>query len=58
MGGESYSYITYDSNNYGLFNGTASEDGVVGGGFSNAKMSGDYLFDLSQYDGIVIDVAS
>ena len=55
MGGQSYSYVYYDSNGYGLFNGTANDDG---GGFSNVKMRGDYSYDLSEYDGIVIDVAS
>ena len=58
MGGESYSYINYDSNGYGVFKGEASVDGVIGGGFSNAKLKGDYLHDLSEYDGIVVNVAS
>ena len=44
MGGQSYSYVNYDSNGFGLFNGTANDDG---GGFRNVKMRGDYLFDLS-----------
>ena len=55
MGGKSYSYVFYHENNYALFNGTSSDDG---GGFSYVKKLGEYTYDLSEYEGIVIDVAS
>jgi hypothetical protein len=61
MGGQSYSYSQYDQS-VGLFNGTAVEEG---GGFSliSTTMSTSFnelpvLWDLSDYDGLVIDVAS
>ena len=60
MGGKSYSYVNYESG-YGKFNGTASKKGYTfaGGGFSVCRTPRDkYKFDLSQYDGLVFDVAS
>ena len=66
MGGKSQSYVEYE-NTYGKFYGTANSDG---GGFSSVRTT-DYsqsswkrfedmetIADLSQYDGIVLDVAS
>ena len=66
MGGAPYSYIEYQ-NGYGKFYGTASSDG---GGFSKVGQI-DYsnngwqefsdmntIYDLSEYDGLVIEVAS
>ena len=54
MGGKSYSEVELE-NGYAKFHGTASSDG---GGFSNVRYNDEFSFDLSEYEGLVFDVAS
>ena len=61
MGGRSYSYTDYDkTSNSGKFYGTATDKGDTwaGGGFSIVSKNGDYSYDLSEYTGLAVEVAS
>ena len=55
MGGQSY--VNYDkTSNFGNFSGQATTEG--GGGFNLLNKNGEYSYDLSEYTGIVLDIAS
>ena len=61
MGGRSYSYADYDkTSSSGKFHGIAKEKGdtIFGGGFSVVRKNGDYSYDLSEYTGLAVEVAS
>ena len=56
MGGQSYSYATYDSAGFGVFNGTAIGDG---GGFSYVQYKPESgVMDTQDNDGVVLRVSS